>query len=158
MILTHDALQPVVARHFEGDDLIDTVTAICLAESGGETQAVNDNYPRWRPDPDSPYRYDYGLAQINSIHGFEAQRLLDDADYNLAAARRVYDRQGLRAWSTYNAGAHLPFMLSPLAWISLPASPGDEPPAEPPAGSGAPTPVIDRPRRLNVASDADVRA
>lgn len=40
---------------------------------------------------------DYGLFQINSVHGYTANYLLD-ADNNLRIARELFDRQGWRPW------------------------------------------------------------
>lgn len=108
-----DDLRVIVARHFDGDDTIDLMTAICLAESGGVVEAVNDNYPTYQPDPNSPYRYDRGLAQINSIWGFDDTRLSSEPDYNLQCARIVWNAQGFGAWSTYNAGVYVSFLPIP---------------------------------------------
>jgi cell wall-associated NlpC family hydrolase len=48
---------------------------------------------------------------INSIHSqYNAQQLLSDPRYNTMAAKAIYDSQGLKAWSTYNAGAQTPYM------------------------------------------------
>lgn len=80
--------------------------AIALAESGGEVSAVGDNYPRWQT-ASSPYRWDQGLMQINSVHGYDGVKLINDADYNVECGRLIYDRQGFGAWSTYS-GAGLP--------------------------------------------------
>src|SRR4051794_38430507 len=45
---------------------------------------------------------DYGLWQINSIHGYNPQKLYDPL-YNAKAAVAVYKSQGPKAWSTYNS-------------------------------------------------------
>lgn len=84
--------------------------AICLAESGGNTEAVLDNVAGgWQPEG-SPYQWDRGLAQVNSIHGFDAQRLLDDPAYNVACARAIYNQQGFQAWSVFKGGQFRAFL------------------------------------------------
>ena len=40
--------------------------------------------------------------QINSIHGIDPATLIDPT-VNIQAAYRVYQSQGLRAWSVYNS-------------------------------------------------------
>ncbi|MCL2110111.1 hypothetical protein FWH30_00795 [Microgenomates group bacterium] len=52
---------------------------------------------------------DRGLFQINSIHGFDADRLFDSA-YNVDRAHWVWENQGWRAWSTYNEGLHMKYL------------------------------------------------
>lgn len=128
MRLTIEQVRACAAGAFakHGDDVIDTMTAICMAESGGDTEAINDNYPRFQPNPSSAYRYDYGLAQINSVHGYDSLRLLADPDYNLECALAIYEQQGFGAWSTYNAGAHLAFLPVPHPAAAAPEEPDVE--------------------------------
>jgi hypothetical protein len=77
-------------------DLAPTMAAIALAESSGRVDAVGG--------PNKDGSYDYGLWQINSVHGLNTQRLTSDAAYNAQAAVSIYGSQGLDAWSTYNHG------------------------------------------------------
>ncbi len=72
--LSRGAIERIARRHFGdlGEEAVATAVAIALAESGGDPSAVNDNYPRWQA-ADSPYRWDRGLMQINSIHGVVRQ-------------------------------------------------------------------------------------
>lgn len=58
-------------------------------ESGGRLSAINY-------DPNGTV--DRGLWQINSIWGFDANRLLTDAVYSTQAAVHVFKTQGLEAW------------------------------------------------------------
>lgn len=37
--------------------------------------------------------WDAGIAQINSIHGYDKESLFDE-DFNLEVARKIYDRAG----------------------------------------------------------------
>lgn len=102
----------VVHRYF-GDLPIETqvlMGAIALAESGGETEAVGDNFASGHQSEHSPYRWDLGLFQINSVHGFNRERLLGDAGYNAWCARAIWDRQGFPAWSTFKAQSFRPYV------------------------------------------------
>lgn len=108
-------ISKLVVKYFGDTPDVRVLIAICLAESGGVVDSVGDNYPRWQT-ASSPARYDYGLMQINSQHGFNRDKLLSSADYNMQAARKIYDVQGLRAWTTFNTGAYkayLPRAVSP---------------------------------------------
>lgn len=94
--------QLVAEANFPPADRV-TMVAIAKAESGWTVDAVNT--------ANSNGSIDRGLFQINSIHSqYNAQQLLSDPRYNTMAAKAIYDGQGLRAWSTYNAGAQTPYM------------------------------------------------
>lgn len=74
------------------------MVAIALSESGGRVEVVspfNSNGSK-----------DYGLFQINSIHGYNERDLVSDAAFNTRCAKAIFDRQGLRAWSVYNNGRY----------------------------------------------------
>lgn len=83
-----------------------TIAAIALAESGGETTAHNS-----KPPDDS-----YGLTQINMIgslgpdrrkrFGISKNEDLFDPVINLKAAKVIYDGSGFNAWSTYKSGKY----------------------------------------------------
>lgn len=80
-------------------------TAIALAESSGNPSATHHN---------SNGSTDYGLWQINSVHG----DLLKTGDWrdpatNARMAHTVYMSQGWHAWSTYNSGAYSSHLPSP---------------------------------------------
>lgn len=75
-----------------------TMVAISKAESGWNTTAVNT--------ANNDGSIDRGLFQINSIHRFDAARLTSDAKYNTECAKRIYDSQGLGAWSVYKNGKY----------------------------------------------------
>lgn len=81
-------------------DQIATATAVALAESGGETTATNRN---------SNGSTDYGLWQINTIHG----QLLNQGDKfnpldNAKMALTVYARAGNKwtPWTVYKSGTY----------------------------------------------------
>lgn len=52
---------------------------------------------------------DIGIFQINSIHGYDEEYLKNE-DNNLIIARKIYDKQGLNAWSAYKNGAYLKWL------------------------------------------------
>lgn len=76
--------------------------AIILAESRGRVNATNHNTDGSTDD---------GLFQINSVHGFDRQKLRSDPVYNTKAAYKVYsDAGGWSPWVTYQTGAYKPFL------------------------------------------------
>lgn len=83
-------------------DVHATMVAIARAESGFRTDAIGG--------PNRNGTYDRGLLQINDVHKLDRARLVNDAAYNVAQGKRIYDSQGLRAWSTYTSGAYQRFM------------------------------------------------
>lgn len=126
VLLSRREIERFAWKHFGdlGEAHVAAATAIALAESGGETDAVGDNYPRWQT-ADSPFRWDRGLMQINSIHGYDAADLMDP-DFNMAAARSIYELQGWGAWTTWRWGLAQPFLEQPTPLGQ------QEPPAPPP--------------------------
>lgn len=83
-----------------------TIAAIALAESDGETTAHNS-----KPPDDS-----YGLTQINMIgslgpdrrkkFGISKNEDLFDPVINLKAAKQIYNDSGFNAWTTYKKGTY----------------------------------------------------
>lgn len=87
---------------FTGTNAI-LATAICNAESGRRTDATNHN---------SNNSTDYGLWQINSVHSdLLKSHSWSDPMQNAQMAFAIYKSSGWRAWTTYNTGAYLPFMV-----------------------------------------------
>lgn len=84
---------------------VDLMVAIMKAESGCRTTAVGDNYPiRGLHAPSC------GLFQIRTLGGRPSCEALKDPATNIAWAYRIYQGQGLGAWSVYSSGkykAHL---------------------------------------------------
>ena len=87
---------------------------------------MGDNFPRWQTE-DSPYRFDRGLMQINSVHGYDAAALADP-DTNMAAARHIYDQQGWNAWTSYRWGTYRDHYQPLTPEPPVEASPPPEPP------------------------------
>ena len=108
-MLSREEVERIARKHFGdlGNIAVSTAVAVAFAESGGYTDAVNDNYPTYQASPTSLYRYDFGLMQINSVHQYDMQRLINDPDYNMECARKIFDKQGWDAWATYQVGAYL---------------------------------------------------
>lgn len=78
------------------------MVAIARAESGFRVEV--QGYPN------SNGTVDRALFQINSVHGYDDRRLVSDAAYNTQCAKRIYDSQGLRAWSVYTNGKYQQFV------------------------------------------------
>ncbi len=97
--------QLAVNAGFKGSS-VDTITAIALAESSGNTQAFNRN---------DPHGGSFGLTQINGIHP-DAQAAFDPQ----TALNKAYDISGggtnFRPWSTYTSGAYQRYV--PIAQAS----------------------------------------
>ena len=94
------------------EDKIPTMVAIALGESGGKTDAHNDNA---NTGDDS-----YGLWQINMIgslgearrkeFGIKSNEELKDPTINAKAALSVLNSQGLSAWTVYKEGIYEDYM------------------------------------------------
>jgi len=93
------SVEDKICKEFAEDCKI--MIAIATAESGLNPKAINDKNTNGTTDA--------GLFQVNDIHGYSVEDRLD-VDKNIAMAKKVYDRQGLTAWSVYNNGKYLNFM------------------------------------------------
>lgn len=89
------------AAGFSGSNLTIAV-AVALAESGGNPNAINNN---------TNGSTDYGLWQINTVHGslLNQGNKFDPTD-NAKMAYVVWKGSGWSAWTTYNTGAYRAFM------------------------------------------------
>lgn len=112
-----------------------TMAAVALAESGGRFWAVGDNFRVEGATRNPKARYDLGLFQINSMHGYDRDRLTSDPEYNAKAAFDIYQRQGLNAWTTFKRGTHKQFLSGNSGSVTdgEPASTGSPEPDAPPA-------------------------
>jgi hypothetical protein len=124
------------AAGFPPDQIV-TAVAVALAESGGETTATNRN---------SNGSTDYGLWQINTVHG----ALLNQGDKfnpldNAKMALTVYARAGNKwtPWSVYKSGTYRAQLNTATLAARNPvppagaanASPGEAPTTTVPASS-----------------------
>ena len=92
------------------EQIIPTMTAVTMAESGGDPYAYN---PRGRDNS-------YGLTQVNmrgplgperrQWFGLSSNDQLFDPATNFRAAKAIYDRQGLGAWGAYTNGSYKKFL------------------------------------------------
>ena len=89
--------------------LAPVMAAIALAESSGRTGAV---------DHDSNGSTDYGLWQINSVHGYNSKELLANPLYNAKAAVSIERSSGLGAWSTYTKGSYKKYLPKGSSGVS----------------------------------------
>ena len=78
------------------------MAAIAMAESGGNPLAHH---------VDSNGSVDYGLWQINTIHHYAVQDMLNPQQ-NAKEAVSIFNSAGPHAWSTYNNGAYKKYMPS----------------------------------------------
>lgn len=110
--LDREIIAGLVDRFFPdlSDEDAAKMVAIAFAESDGIVNIIGDNFESGHQAEDSPARYDYGLFQINSQHGYDPDRLLSDPAYNTGAAAEILERQGFKAWATYNSGVYLEHM------------------------------------------------
>lgn len=97
---------------------IATATAVALAESGGDPGATNHN---------TNGSYDYGLFQINTVHG----PLLNQGDKfnpldNAKMALTVFKGAGNKwtPWSVYKSGVYRAQLLKGTAGAAKPEMPG----------------------------------
>lgn len=90
---------------WRGNDLIIAI-AVVFPESGGRSDAVSP--------PNKNGSRDYGLWQVNSVHGFPTKELLT-AVGNGKDAHLVWTWQGWNAWTTYRDGAYRPYLARATA-------------------------------------------
>ena len=93
-------------------ELSPLMAAISFAESGGNPRAHNTNA--------STGDNSYGLMQINMLgamgperraaFGIQSNEQLFDPLTNMKAAKKIFDSQGLGAWSVYRSGAYKQFL------------------------------------------------
>ena len=96
------------------EDKIATMTAIAMAESSGDSAAINNN-----PNTGD---LSYGLWQINmlgdmgperrKLFGIESNEELLDPLKNAKAAYKIYELQGYAAWSVYKSGKYRDYMVT----------------------------------------------
>jgi len=118
---------------------IATATAVALAESGGNTDAQNRN---------TNGSYDYGLFQINTVHGALLNQgnkfnPLDNAKMALTVWRNAGNKW--TPWTVYKSGTYRAQLLKGTAGAAKPAAIGAAPAAEfqPPLVSPEGEPLTD---------------
>lgn len=106
-----------------------TMVAIFKAESSWRTDAIGG--------PNRNGTYDRGIAQINDVHGYDRGKLVNDAAYNVTCAKKIYDRQGLGAWSVYNSGGYQKHMNEARQAVAQAAGVNGTPAVQGTAAAGA---------------------
>ncbi len=105
---TWQQLYQIARRNGANENEARTLAAIALAESGGNSRALNGNNRNGSVD--------YGLWQINSVHrrsGFDPRRA-NDPDYNAQWAVRIMrDAKGFTPWTVYKTGAYRQYQRQP---------------------------------------------
>jgi len=95
-------------KYFPNQEEARIMRAISLAESKGKQTAVNK--------ANRNGSIDSGFFQVNTIHRKKGESKeqfitrMHDLEENFKEARKVLDKQGLQAWSTYNNGAYITYM------------------------------------------------
>ena len=121
------------------------MAAIAMAESHGNPQAHH---------VDSNGSVDYGLWQINSVHGYTPDYLYNPQN-NAHAAVAVFNGSGPHAWSTYNNGSYKQYMPgtknAPATDWSIFKSPSSVDQGVDFTGKG-PIPALDRAKITDVGS------
>ena len=82
-------IKSLVIKYFGKD--APTALKIMKAESGGNPKAIHKN---------KNGTIDTGLLQVNSVHGYSKEFLLDPEN-NIKVAKKIFDKQGWNAWATY---------------------------------------------------------
>lgn len=95
--LTGNKIIDAIYRTFPEDPY--TALAIAKAESNLNPLATGYNSNGSR---------DFGLMQVNSIHGYGEE--LYDVETNLKVARKIYEKRGWSAWCAYKTGKHLTYL------------------------------------------------
>jgi cell wall-associated NlpC family hydrolase len=109
------------------------MVAIAKAESGFNTAATHTN---------SNGSVDRGLFQINSVHGFDPNKLLSDPTFNTQCAKKIYDGQGLRAWTVYTTGAWKNYEAEARQGVAQAASTTGSLPGSDSSTAGTSTPAV----------------
>jgi hypothetical protein len=113
------------------------MAAIAMAESGGRSNAHNNNAATGDNS--------YGLWQVNMLgrmgperrrsFGIGSNEALFDPAVNASAARKVFESQGFGAWSVFKSGAYKQFLPQAMRAGAAPMAPA-LPPATAPAMAG----------------------
>lgn len=113
------------------------MAAIAMAESGGRSNAHNNNAATGDNS--------YGLWQVNMLgrmgperrraFGIGSNEALFDPAVNASAARKVFESQGFGAWSVFKSGAYRQFLPQAMRAGAAPMAP-TLPPATGPAMAG----------------------
>lgn len=84
--------------------------AIAKAESG---LGKNNYNPEWHRDRNgNPVcQGSFGLFQVGCVNYIEDPTKLNDVDFNLKIARKVYDTQGITAWGAYTNGSYKKYLV-----------------------------------------------
>lgn len=97
-----EAYRDEVAKY---DWNVNLMLAIAKAESGCNTNAVGDNYPiRGLHAPSC------GLFQIRTLASRPSCAALQDPAVNVSWAYKIYQGQGLKAWTVYTKGLYKKYL------------------------------------------------
>lgn len=103
--LTYSQLEGVWIQAGGSETLAPLMAAIALAESGGQSNAVN-------PTDNGGRQSSFGLWQISTGTHKEPSANWADPVENARLALGKYNSQGLKAWGTYTSGAYKRFLAN----------------------------------------------
>lgn len=95
-------------KYFPKEEEARIMRAISLAESKGKQTAINK--------ANKNGTIDSGFFQVNTIHKKKGETVeqfikrMHDLEENFKEARKVYEKQGFQAWSTYNDKKYLSYI------------------------------------------------
>lgn len=106
------APEPVVAPVRSGNCALvneynwptDVAYGVCMAESGGNSNAINwgDNHGQCSGS--------YGLMQVGCLHYPQNPSRLLDAEFNMEIAYRLWKSSGFSPWTTYTSQKYLRYL------------------------------------------------
>lgn len=88
-------------------------TAVAVAKSeSGELLSPTAYNPEWHYDRygNKVCQGSYGVMQIACVHHMENPDALFVVSFNLAKARKIYDRGGWQPWGGYTSGGYKRFI------------------------------------------------
>lgn len=113
MIYSIGQIQSLLRQVGFPENLIVTMAAIGIAESSGNSNAVNDG------SGTKSIEYSVGLFQINTrVHKNYSIEQLKNPEINAKEALRIYKLQGLRAWGAYTDGRYKKYLAQSQAAYS----------------------------------------
>lgn len=95
-------------KYFPKEEEARIMRAISLAESKGKQTAINK--------ANRNGSIDSGFFQVNTIHKRKGEtteqfiKRMHDLEENFKEARKVFEKQGFQAWSTFNDGKYITYL------------------------------------------------
>lgn len=110
-----DKVKSIIKDYFPENYVVMQEIAICESNLRGiQSEAVySRDRPEWNVKANESEK-SYGIYQIHDPLGiYDKKRLLNDHEYNIKIARKIYDKQGIKAWLKCSEREHIKNMLYP---------------------------------------------